>query len=256
MLKTRETNRKKLAETEKRDAGEHDGAGLTDPAGLGAREPRSGSRGVERRILDAHDGARRHGEVEGRAAPGQTRTWPGLAGPARRDVGGQVSGSAAPTTSASSERLQVELVKCQEWIKARGLEGRDPLRGARCRRQGRRDQDHDPLAEPALRAGRGAARAVRARALPVVFQRYAAHLPAAGEMVLFDRSWYNRAGVERVMGFCTDDEYEEFMRSCPEFERMLVRSGIMLVKYWFSVSDDEQERRSRLASTIPPSAGS
>jgi len=75
------------------------------------------------------------------------------------------------------------------------------------------------------------------------FQRYVAHLPAAGEMVLFDRSWYNRAGVERVMGFCTDEEYSEFMRSCPEFERMLVRSGIILIKYWFSVSDEEQERR-------------
>ncbi len=75
------------------------------------------------------------------------------------------------------------------------------------------------------------------------FQRYVEHLPAAGEMVLFDRSWYNRAGVERVMGFCTDDEYKEFLRSCPEFERMLVRSGIKLIKYWFSVSPDEQERR-------------
>ncbi len=75
------------------------------------------------------------------------------------------------------------------------------------------------------------------------FQRYVPHLPAAGEIVLFDRSWYNRAGVERVMGFCTEDEYREFLRSCPEFERMLVRSGIILVKYWFSVSDDEQERR-------------
>jgi polyphosphate kinase 2 len=75
------------------------------------------------------------------------------------------------------------------------------------------------------------------------FQRYAAHLPSAGEIVLFDRSWYNRAGVERVMGFCTEDEYREFLRSCPEFERMLVRSGIQLVKYWFSVSDEEQERR-------------
>src|SRR5690348_17641298 len=74
------------------------------------------------------------------------------------------------------------------------------------------------------------------------FQRYVAHLPAAGEIVLFDRSWYNRAGVERVMGFCTDAEYEEFMRTCPEFERMLVRSGITLIKYWFSVSDEEQER--------------
>jgi polyphosphate kinase 2 len=140
-------------------------------------------------------------------------------------------------------RLQVELVKCQEWIKARGLkvvilfEGRDA-------------------------AGKGGAiktftlslnpRYARVAALPApserersqwYFQRYAEYLPGAGEMVLFDRSWYNRAGVERVMGFCTNDEYEEFMRSCPEFERMLVRSGILIVKYWFSVSDEEQERR-------------
>jgi len=75
------------------------------------------------------------------------------------------------------------------------------------------------------------------------FQRYVEHLPAAGEIVIFDRSWYNRAGVERVMGFCTNEEYQEFMRSCPEYERMLVRAGIILVKYWFSVSDSEQERR-------------
>jgi polyphosphate kinase 2 len=75
------------------------------------------------------------------------------------------------------------------------------------------------------------------------FQRYVSLLPAAGEIVLFDRSWYNRAGVERVMGFCSEDEYSEFLRSCPEFERMLVRSGITLIKYWFSVSDEEQERR-------------
>jgi polyphosphate kinase 2 len=75
------------------------------------------------------------------------------------------------------------------------------------------------------------------------FQRYVPHLPAAGEMVLFDRSWYNRAGVERVMGFCTDEEYREFLRTCPEFERMLVRSGVIFIKYWFSVSDEEQERR-------------
>ena len=75
------------------------------------------------------------------------------------------------------------------------------------------------------------------------FQRYVSHLPAAGEMVLFDRSWYNRAGVERVMGFCTEEEYREFLRTCPEFERMLVRSGIILIKYWFSVSAEEQERR-------------
>ena len=75
------------------------------------------------------------------------------------------------------------------------------------------------------------------------FQRYAAHLPAAGEMVIFDRSWYNRAGVEWVMGYCTEEQYQEFLRSCPEFERMLVRAGIQLIKYWFSVSNEEQERR-------------
>ncbi len=83
------------------------------------------------------------------------------------------------------------------------------------------------------------------------FQRYVAHLPSAGELVLFDRSWYNRAGVERVMGFCTAAEYEEFLRSCPEFERMLVRSGITLLKYWFSVSDEEQERRFQARITDP-----
>ncbi len=77
----------------------------------------------------------------------------------------------------------------------------------------------------------------------MVFQRYVAHLPAAGEMVYFDRSWYNRAGVERVMGFCTEDEYWDFLRSVPQFEEMLIRSGITIIKYWFSVSDEEQEKR-------------
>ena len=140
-------------------------------------------------------------------------------------------------------RLQVELVKQQEWIIAKGLrvvvlfEGRDA-------------------------AGKGGAiktimlalnpRHARVAALPAptereasqwYFQRYIAHLPAAGEMVLFDRSWYNRAGVERVMGFCTDEEYQEFLRTVPELERMLGRAGITLIKYWFSVSDAEQERR-------------
>jgi polyphosphate kinase len=83
------------------------------------------------------------------------------------------------------------------------------------------------------------------------FQRYVAHLPAAGEMVLFDRSWYNRAGVERVMGFCTEAQYQEFMRSCPVFEQMLVRSGIIVIKYWFSVSDAEQERRFKARASDP-----
>ena len=134
-------------------------------------------------------------------------------------------------------------MKLQEWIKQKGLkvvvlfEGRDAAgKGGVIKRI---QQYLNP-------------RICRVEALPApteremtqwYFQRYVAKLPAAGEMVLFDRSWYNRAGVERVMGFCTDDEYREFLRSCPEFERMLVRSGTMLIKYWFSVSDDEQERR-------------
>ena len=141
------------------------------------------------------------------------------------------------------ERLTVELVKLQQYVKARGLrvvvvfEGRDA-------------------------AGKGGViktiaqglnpRVCRIAALPApndrertqwYFQRYVEQLPAGGEIVLFDRSWYNRAGVERVMGFCTEEEYQEFLRACPLFEEMLLRSGIKLVKYWFSVSDDEQERR-------------
>ncbi|HKK73222.1 MAG TPA: polyphosphate kinase 2 [Candidatus Krumholzibacteria bacterium] len=140
-------------------------------------------------------------------------------------------------------RLQIELVKLQEWIKQTGervvviFEGRDAAgKGGTIKR----------ILEPCN------PRIVRVVALGVpterektqwYFQRYVAHLPAAGELVLFDRSWYNRAGVERVMGFCSDAQYEEFLRSCPYFERMLVRSGIKLIKYWFSVSDEEQERR-------------
>ena len=139
--------------------------------------------------------------------------------------------------------LQVELVILQEWIKAKSLkvviifEGRDAAgKGGTIKRI-------TAMLNP---------RIVRVAALPIpterektqwYFQRYVAHLPAAGEMVLFDRSWYNRANVERVMGFCTDEEYQEFLRSCPQFERMLVRSGIILIKYWFSVSSNEQERR-------------
>src|SRR2546425_4698107 len=140
-------------------------------------------------------------------------------------------------------RLQVELVQLEEWVRNRGLrvvvlfEGRDTAgKGGMIKRI-------MALLNP---------RFVRVVALPApterertqwYFQRYVTHLPGAGEMVLFDRSWYNRAGVERVMGFCTEAEYQEFLRSCPEFERMLMRSGIILVKYWFSVSDAEQERR-------------
>jgi polyphosphate kinase len=164
--------------------------------------------------------------------PGRPRSWYTPRGVMKRKV---YEGELAT--------LQVELVKLQEWIRHRKLkvvvifEGRDA-------------------------AGKGGAikritdrlnpRVCRIAALPAptereqgewYFQRYVAHLPSAGEMVLFDRSWYNRALVERVMGFCNNEQYLEFARSVPEFERMLVRSGILLIKYWFSISDEEQERR-------------
>lgn len=139
--------------------------------------------------------------------------------------------------------LQVELVKLQGWVQRKKLkvvvlfEGRDAAgKGGVIKRL---TQHLNP-------------RVCRIVALPApterektqwYFQRYISNLPAAGEIVLFDRSWYNRAGVEKVMDFCTEEEYQEFLRSCPEFERMLVRSGITLIKYWFSVSDEEQEKR-------------
>jgi len=140
-------------------------------------------------------------------------------------------------------RLYVELVKMEEWIKYAGLkvvvlfEGRDAAgKGGAIKRI---TESLNPRYCRVVALGTPTER----EKTQWYFQRYAPHLPAAGEMVLFDRSWYNRAGVERVMGFCTDDEYKEFLRSCPEFERMLVRSGTILIKYWFSVSDEEQERR-------------
>ena len=147
------------------------------------------------------------------------------------------------TFARELRRLQVELVKLQEWVRFKNLkvvvifEGRDAAgKGGVIKRI---TESLNP-------------RVCRVVALPApterektqwYFQRYVAHLPAGGEIVLFDRSWYNRAGVERVMGFCSDDEYAEFLRSVPEFERMLVRSGVILIKYWFSVSDQEQELR-------------
>ena len=140
-------------------------------------------------------------------------------------------------------KLQLDLVKMQEWVVQKQLkvlvlfEGRDAAgKGGTIKRI---TESLNP-------------RVCRTVALPKpterertqwYFQRYVAHLPAAGELVLFDRSWYNRAGVERVMGFATDDEVQEFFRTCPDFERMLIRSGILFIKYWFSVGDTEQERR-------------
>ncbi len=144
---------------------------------------------------------------------------------------------------AELARLQVELVKLQEWFKHEGLrvvvlfEGRDAAgKGGAIKRI-------TECMNPRICRVVALGRPTEKEKTSWYFQRYVAHLPSAGEIVLFDRSWYNRAGVERVMGFCTDEEYREFMRSCPEFERMLVRSGIIVIKYWFSVSDEEQERR-------------
>lgn len=139
--------------------------------------------------------------------------------------------------------LQLELVKLQEWIRHNRLkvvvifEGRDAAgKGGVIKRI---TESLNPRVCRIVALGTPTEREKH----QWYFQRYVQHLPTGGEMVLFDRSWYNRAGVERVMGFCNDEQYEEFLRSCPEFERMLVRSGIILIKYWFSVSDDEQERR-------------
>jgi polyphosphate kinase len=143
------------------------------------------------------------------------------------------------------ERLTVELVKLQEWVKAKGLKVVALFEG--------RDAAGKGGVIKAITGGLNP-RYARIAALPAptekersqwYFQRYVAQLPSGGEMVFFDRSWYNRAGVEKVMGFCTEAEYREFARSVPEFEGMLIRSGIILLKYWFSVSDEVQEARFR-----------
>jgi polyphosphate kinase len=143
------------------------------------------------------------------------------------------------------QKLQIELVKLQEWIRHEGLkvvilfEGRDAAgKGGAIKRI---TECLNPRVCRVVALGTPTER----EKSQWYFQRYVPQLPAAGELVLFDRSWYNRAGVEHVMGFCSDEAYREFLRSCPEFERMLVRAGIVLIKYWFSISDEEQERRFR-----------
>jgi len=147
--------------------------------------------------------------------------------------------------------LQRELVELQEWVRFKGLrvvvlfEGRDAAgKGGVIKRI---TQKLNPRICRVVALGTPTER----EKTQWYFQRYVAHLPAAGEIVLFDRSWYNRAGVERVMGFCSEEQYQEFLRSCPQFERMLIRSGIILLKYWFSVSDSEQERRFQARLTDP-----
>jgi polyphosphate kinase 2 len=158
-------------------------------------------------------------------------------------VEGKVKKLKRDVYEAEEARLQVELVILQEWIRHAGLkvvvifEGRDAAgKGGVIKRI-------TQSISPRLCRVVALAAPTEREKTQWYFQRYVAHLPAAGEMVLFDRSWYNRAGVERVMRFCSDEDHAEFLRSCPEFERMLIRSGILLIKYWFSVSDAEQERR-------------
>ncbi len=141
------------------------------------------------------------------------------------------------------KKYQFELVRLQYWVKERGerlvivFEGRDAAgKGSTIKRL------VDPLNPRGVRLV-ALSRPSDVERTQWYFQRYVGHLPSAGEIVVFDRSWYNRAGVEHVMGFCSDKEYWEFLRACPEFERLLVRSGLRLIKYWLSVSDEEQERR-------------
>jgi len=168
-------------------------------------------------------------------SPGPSLGPPALAKPSRRGVDWNYD--------KELRRLQVELVKLQHWVHQQGLrvvvifEGRDAAgKGGAIKRI-------TECLNPRICRVVALTAPTEREKTQWYFQRYVAHLPAAGEIVLFDRSWYNRAGVERVMGFCTEAEYIEFLQSCPQFERMLVRSGIHVIKYWFSVSDEEQERR-------------
>src|SRR5579871_1688961 len=140
-------------------------------------------------------------------------------------------------------RLQVELVKFQQWVRHKGLRVVAVFEGRDAAGKGGAIKRITECLNPRICRVVALTAPTEREKTQWYFQRYVAHLPAAGEITLFDRSWYNRAGVEHVMGFCTEAEYLEFLHSCPQFERMLVRSGIQLIKYWFSVSDEEQERR-------------
>jgi polyphosphate kinase 2 len=177
------------------------------------------------------------------AAPAETELADVWADPPSEESGSTARTITNKVYLKELARLQVELVKFQEWVRHTGLrivllfEGRDAAgKGGAIKTL---TLSLNPRFARIVALGTPSER----EKTQWYFQRYVPHLPAAGEMVFFDRSWYNRAGVERVMGFCTDEEYKDFLRACPEFERMLVRSGIMIVKYWFSVSDKEQERR-------------
>jgi polyphosphate kinase 2 len=196
-----------------------------------AREAKVGAKEAKVATKEAKDGAKTGGDARGASAK-----------PKKLDLEVYVT---------ELHKLQIELVKLQEWIKAKGLKVAVIFEGRDAAGKGGTIKRITEFLNP---------RVVRIVALGTpsnrdktewYFQRYVPHLPAAGEMVLFDRSWYNRAGVERVMGFCTEDDVWEFFRSCPEFERMLIRSGVILLKYWFSVSDEEQERRFQARAKNP-----
>ncbi len=196
---------------------------------------------------DGHDGHDEHGSRKGDRGDGHDGhgSRKGDRGDRRDEGDGKRQRMDRKVYERELFRLQAELVKVQEWVRHTGarvvviFEGRDAAgKGSTIKRV---TQYLNP-------------RVARIAALPApterertqwYFQRYIAHLPAAGEIVLFDRSWYNRAGVERVMGFCTKEEYQRFLHQCPLFERLLIEDGVLLRKYWFSVSDEEQERRFR-----------
>jgi len=181
----------------------------------------------------------------GSAASKSKRSKPVALAPAEPSADGRPPKLKTAAYEAELAKLYTELVKLQDWIRQQGLrvvllfEGRDAAgKGGVIKRI------TEPLNPRFCRVVALGTPTERERS-QWYFQRYVSHLPAAGEMVLFDRSWYNRAGVEHVMGFCSDEEYAEFLRSVPEYEKMLIRSGLIVIKYWFSVSDDEQERRFR-----------
>ena len=194
-------------------------------------------------------------EVHAKSAPAAARNGNGHHGKASFTLDDLHKGQRTKLSKKSYEselkKLFLELIKLQEWVvdtKARVVvlfEGRDTAgKGGVIKRIS------EPLNPRVCRVAALGTPSSREKT-QWYFQRYVEHLPAGGEIVLFDRSWYNRAGVEHVMGFCTDDEYKEFLRSCPEFEYLLVRSGIILLKYWLSVSDDVQEERFRERADNP-----
>jgi polyphosphate kinase 2 len=148
-------------------------------------------------------------------------------------------------------KLNIELIKLQEWVKAKKLKVVVVFEGRDAAGKGGVIKTISAAMNPRICRVVALGTPTEKEKSQWYFQRYVPHLPAGGEISIFDRSWYNRAGVEKVMGFCTNDEYEEFLRSCPEFERMLIRSGTILIKYWFSVSDHEQEKRFQDRITDP-----